>query len=278
MEESEVFIFLIAMGASLGGAVTLSASRLHPLRTRANLGIGLHRLAVLLAMLWTAWVIRYHADPSVAGFYVVFYLVLTYGLIKALGQGLGPLLLGFNVRREVFVGGNRPVGVLTAALALATGLLAGGSVWGEADPLSDDEGGWWIPMGFFLLGWGVLMLSTWLYIRRETRLVHRLRREHEMRPALNAAVFVLSCASLVLQGVIGDFWGWSEGLLGMGTIALMLFGHELIARHHADTGDGAPRSAAAGLFEQALYVGLALACWALSSWISARYTQPLVGG
>lgn len=277
MDDSEVFVFLFALGASLGGAVMLSASRLHPLRTRANPGIGLHRLAVLLAMLWTAWVLRYHADPSVTGFYVLFYALLTYGLIKAFGQGLGPMLLGFNVRREVFVGGNRPVGVLTAALALATGLLAGGSVWGDADPTGDDEGGWWIPAGFFLLGWGVLMLALWCYIRREDRLVHRLRREHELRPAVNAAVFVLSSASLVLQGVTGDFWGWSEGLLGMGTIALMLLGHEWIARHHADTGESARRSAAASLMEQALYVGLALACWGLSSWISARYTQPLAG-
>jgi hypothetical protein len=83
MSDDEVMVFIFSLAAGFVGAVTLSPSRLHPFHTQANPGIGLHRLVVLLALLWTAWVIRYHGDPSIVGFYVIFYL-LEQGLYIAL--------------------------------------------------------------------------------------------------------------------------------------------------------------------------------------------------
>jgi hypothetical protein len=282
MSDDEVMVFIFSLAAGFVGAVTLASSRLHPFHTHANPGIGLHRLVVLLALVWTWWVIRYHGDPSIVGFYVVFYLALSYATVKVFGQLLGPLMLGFNVRREAFVGRNLPVALFTGGLALATGLLIGGSLWGEADPLSDAEGGWWIPFGFFLMGWVILMIATWLFVRRAGgRFRVQLRREHDLAAATTGTVFVLASTTLILQGVAGDFWGWREGLLSMATIAAMLVGHEWIARYAEPSGETGPAPAArAGinLLEQGLYIALALAGWFASRWIADHYTQPLAGG
>jgi len=282
MSDDEFMILLFSLAAAVAGAFTLAASRLHGFHTHANPGIGLHRVTVLLTLLWTAWVIRYHGDPSIAGIYVFLYLVMAYAVVKVFGQLLGPKALGFDVRREAFVGRNVPVALFTASLALATGLLIGGSLWGEADPLSDYEGGWWIPFAFFLMGWVVLIAATWLYVRRASgRFRMQLRREHDLRAAATGAVFVLASTTLILQGVAGDFWGWREGLLSMGTIAAMLVGHELIGRH-SDGSDGQPespvRAAWVNLLEQGLYIALAVAGWFASRWIAGQYTQPLAGG
>jgi hypothetical protein len=183
------------------------------------------------------------------------------------------------VRRGVFERGNRPLALFTAAFALATGIIFGGSLWGEADPLSDDEGGWWIPVGFFLMGWIILIIASALYAWRGGRFRMQIRREHDMAAATTGAVFVLSSGAIILQGVAGDFWGWTEGFLSMGTIALMLVGHELLAgRAERDAETGRPVSHAREFLEQALFVGLAIVCWLLNRMISAHYAQPAVGG
>jgi hypothetical protein len=281
MSEDEFMVFMLSLAAGFVGAVTLASSRLHPFHTHANAGIGLHRVVVLLSLLWTAWVIRYHGDPSITGFYVLFYLVMTYAVVKVFGQLFGPQALGFDLRREVFVGRNTAVALFTGSLALAAGLLIGGSLWGEADPLSDAEGGWWIPFGFFLLGWTVLMVATWLYVRRGGgRFRVQLRREHDLKAATTGAVFVLASTTLILQGVAGDFWGWREGLLSMSTIAVMLLGHEWIARYAEPSGETGPlpgSQTGINLLEQGFYIALAVAGWFANRWISDHYTQTLAG-
>ena len=267
MGEDENVILLFGLAAGLFSAFMLSTSRLHEMFTRDNPGVGLHRIAVLFTLAWTGYVIAFHGDASIRGIYVLFYLVLAYAAVKGCGQLLGPRWLGFDVRREVLVRGNRPIGLFTASFALATGLIAGGSLWGEADPLSDDEGGWWIPAAFFAMGWAILVVSTKIYARRGGRLPMQLRREHDMAAARTAAMFVFSTTAVILPGVAGDFWGWQEGLLSMGTIALMLIGHELLVPR----GDGGAQPVGQEmvmslreLLEHTLYVALAVSCWWLN--------------
>jgi hypothetical protein len=280
MSEDEHFIMMVALFGGLAAAFALSTSRLHDLFTRGNPGIGLHRVASLAALAWAAWVMAFHGDESIRGVYVFFYLALTYVAVKGFGQLLGPALLGFNVRREVFVRGNRPIAVFTAAFALATGIIFGGSLWGEADPLSDAEGGWWIPVGFFLLGWTILVAATAMYTWRGRRLHMQLRREHDMAAARTGAVFVLSSSVVILQGVAGDFWGWTEGLLSMGTIALMLLGHEMLTGRPRDVtepmGVGDVMSWRE-LLEHFLVVGLAISCWWLNRVIAQSHALAAPG-
>lgn len=284
VSEDENFILWVSVVAGLAAAATLSSSRLHDLFTRGNPGIGLHRAAVLATLAWTAYVIAYHGDESIRGIYVIFYLVLAYAAVKGFGQLLGPYALGLNVRRDVLVRGNRPIALFTAAFALATGVIFGGSLWGEADPLSDAEGGWWIPAGFFLLGWLILVTATRLFAWRGRRFHLQLRREHDLRTGRTAAVFVLSSAAVILQGVAGDFWGWTEGLLSLATIALMLVGHELLAwRPGREAGEAGeiPFGGVVSLrelLEHVLFVGLAIACWWLNRQIAQHHVLSATGG
>lgn len=276
MSEDEGFVFLIAAVAGVVSAIALSTSRLHGIFTRGNVGIGMHRAAVLLSLAFSGYVIAFQADASIRGVYVLFYLVLAYGATKLFGQLLGPAILGLFVRRDVFIRGNRSIAVVTSALALATGILFGASIWGEADPLSDDEGGWWIPVGFFLFGWSILMTAVALYAWRGEPLARRLRREQDMRAARTAAVFILSTTAVVFSGVAGDFWGWTEGVLSLGSIALMLICHELLGRLPKPEGTGGPGTLPSGreILEYGLYVGITLGCW----WINRLVAEHFAGG
>lgn len=69
MSEDEVFVLLTGGALALVGALALSTSRLHGIFTSGNVGIGLHRLAVLLAVAFAGYVIAFHADPSIRGIY-----------------------------------------------------------------------------------------------------------------------------------------------------------------------------------------------------------------
>lgn len=280
MSEDEVLISILGLVLGVASAITLSASRLHGVYTQANPGIGLHRAVVAATLAWTLYVIEFHGDPSITGVYVAFYLLLAYAAVKFFGQLVGPLILGLSVRRDVFVGRNGPIALVSAAFAAATGAIFGACLWGEADPLSEDEGGWWIPIGFFLLGWTLLVTSAALYAWRGRRLGRWLRREHDPSAARTAAVFCLSTGALILQGVAGDFWGWAEGLLSMGTIALMLLGHEFLSARFGDgpaPTDRGPMTARE-LLQHALFLGLALSCWGLNTLIARHFVGPAAGG
>jgi hypothetical protein len=168
MDDGEVFVFLLSLGAALAGVVVNSTASLHPLHFRGNAAPGVVRLGTLAAMAWIAYVIAFHADPSVTGVYVVFYLVMGYAAVKLFGQAAAH---GFGFRTRVDAGERRNVAaaLVIAAFTVATGMIFGGSLWGEADPVGDDEGGWWIPLGFFVLGWATLMVAFALFQRGSGR-------------------------------------------------------------------------------------------------------------
>lgn len=267
MSDDEVLVLVVAGIAGVAGAVATRASSLPTVYTQGNPGLGLMRLSVAAAIAWTAYVIQYHGDPSIKGVYVFFYLVMAYGVTKIFGQ-IGAQLYGIRLRSDAYERKNFPALLFVSAFALATGIIFGGSVWGEADPLSEAEGGWWIPFGFFLLGWGTLAISTALYLWREPgRFRRQLCQERDTAMAWSAAIYVLSTATLILEGVAGDFWGWRHGILGMGTIALMLVGHEIITYAGRTTPEkGIPRA-----FERSLYIALAAVVWVLNRIIDQAY-------
>jgi hypothetical protein len=227
------------------------------------------RFAVILAMAWIAWVLWRYADPSVVGIYVVFYLVMGFAAVKLLGQTVAA---AYGARTRVDAGERRnvPAAALAAAFTLATGLIFGGSLWGEADPTGDGEGGWWIPVIFFLLGWIVLLLVFGLFLRREGgRLHHRIRRERRWNDARAAATFLLASAVALTDAVSGDFWGWRHGLLTFGVLAGLLVAHEGFARWTAtrhETSDEAS-SESRRILESVAYALLGLAAWGINRFL-----------
>ncbi|OGU04636.1 MAG: hypothetical protein A2W29_05760 [Gemmatimonadetes bacterium RBG_16_66_8] len=229
MDDSEVFVFVLSFVAAGIGVVVNRTGALHGLYFRGNPGPGLVRLGVLLAMVWIAFVIWRHADPSVTGVYVWFYLVMGYAAVKLLGQTT-PAAFGARMRVDVGERRNLAAALLVAAFTLATGMIFGGSLWGEADPTGEGEGGWWIPVTFFLLGWATLLVAFRFFLSREAgHLKTIIQRERDLVDARAAAFFLVSCAVPLTDAVAGDFWGWSHAFLTFGVIAGMLLVREAAA-------------------------------------------------
>ncbi len=267
MSDDEIFVLVVCGVLVLAGLHQTRVSSYPRQYTERHPGIGLMRLAVAASLIWTALVIHYYGDPSIKGIYVTFYIVMAYAAVKVFGQ-VGAQMFGVRLGGDVYERRNVAGAQFIAGFTLATGIVFGGSLWGEADPLSDAEGGWWIPVGFFLLGWGTLVVATALYIWREPgRFRQQLCQERDSALAWSVAIYVVSASTLILEGVAGDFWGWRHGILDTGTIALMLVGHEVLLF----MGRSAPRTAALRVVERAVYIGLAVVAWGLNRMIDQLY-------
>jgi hypothetical protein len=229
VDEGEFMVMLIAGVVAVATAVATRTERFHRLYLRNNPAPGIVRLGVWLSMGWIGFVLWRYADPSVTGIYVVFYLVMGYAVVKLFGQ-LAATLFGARSKVDVVERRNVPAALVVAAFTLATGLVFGGSLWGEADPVGDGEGGWWIPVSFFLLGWSTLVISFGLFLRREAGgLAQRIQRERSMADARAAGSYLLGVGVTLTEAVSGDFWGWSHGLLTFGVLAALVLAHEIFA-------------------------------------------------
>ncbi len=275
LEEDETLILFLSAGLALAGVVWHYLGQLHALSFRRNPAPGVIRVAVFVAMAWIAFVLWRYADPSVTGPYVFFYLVMGFAAVKVAGQGTAAK---FGARTRVDVGERRnlAMAVLIGAFIVSSGLIFGGSLWGEADPAGDGEGGWWIPLGFFLLGWGCLAALFALFLLREDEgFMARLRREREMDDAVAAAFFLVSSAIILTDAVAGDFWGWGHGLFTFGTLAGMLVAHEAFASlvrvpraaSSGGLGGDAPASKDRVPWEWLVYLGLAAFAWGVNRWL-----------
>jgi hypothetical protein len=254
MSEDEIVVTVFAAIAAVASAGATSVRGLHPLCLERNPGPGLVRLAVIGSMVWLAVVLRFFGDPSIVGIYVAFYLLLGYAVTKFFGQVL-LMTSGISLRVDVAERRNWPAALFFAAFTFGTGLIFGGSLWGEADPDSDYEGGWWIPMGFFAQGWLVMAAMLTLYLMREPgRFRTGILQQRNLSEAKGAASFTLSTAILMTSAVAGDFYGWAEGLKDVGLAAAMLVAHEFLRPPTGlpDVG-GARRT-----FECVLYLALAV--------------------
>jgi hypothetical protein len=286
MDEGEAVFLMLGIMAAIGGIILTSPAAMHRLYFRGNPGPGLVRAAILLGLLWIWIVTIFWADESVTGIYVVFYLVLGYAAIKLFGQ-VGARLFGLRMRIDVMERRNVAAAQIIAAFTLATGLIFGGSLWGDADPVGDDEGGWWIVWAFFLLGWFSLVCVFGLFLQREKR--HRpawargMRRSRDLEAANAASLFLLASAVALTDAVSGDFWGWRHGLLTFGVLAGLLVAHEIFAGAAGRSarasssggvaldGDAAPTPAPATdrSTDGLVYVFLALGAWGLNRLIDA---------
>ncbi len=272
MDELEPIVFFVSVILGLIGMGANAMGSLHGLYFRDNPAPGIVRLGVLLAMGWILYVLLNHADPSVTGGYIIFYLVIGYAAVKIGGQTVAS---GYGFRTRVDAGERRniPAAIVIATFTLATGLIFGGSLWGEADPLGDDEGGWWIPVTFFLLGWGTLLLAFGMFQRREGRLPLRLRRERSLADARAAAAFLLASAVALTDAVAGDFWGWRHGIFSFGLLAVLLLVHEAFSAwtKPADPRPGARPLDARRVIESVAYLVLAVLAWSASRYVDSAW-------
>jgi hypothetical protein len=258
---SENIVFWGALVAAVIGLFGLSFPRMPTLYFRHTAGLGLARVAVAAGLAWTAYVLWNHADPSVVGVYRPFYLVIALACILWFGPAAARAM-GVRFQQDVVERHNLRAAWILAAMMLATGLIFGGSVWGDADPGGDGEGGWWIPMGFFLSGWSCLVVAAGLYAWRDGHgSLRRLRRRRDPRDAAAPALYLLSAGAVLTESVAGDFYGWTEGLTVVGAIGGMLIGRELIALVAGRAGS----RPALRIVESSLYV-----LWSAGFWLISR--------
>jgi hypothetical protein len=229
LEGDEFVVLLGSAGAAIYGLIRLSFPRMPALYFRHNMsGVGLARLAIVLGLCWIAYVLWNHADPSVVDIYRVFYLVMGLAVVVWCGP-VAARAAGARFQQDVIERRNPRAALIVAVMILATGLIFGGSLWGEADPVGDDEGGWWIPVGFFVAGWLCLIVAVGLYTWRDSGgSLSRLRQQRQLRDALGPALYMLSSAAILTESVAGDFHGWGHGLTAVGAIGGMLISRELM--------------------------------------------------
>jgi len=276
--EDEIILLLVSLGVALCCAPFVLGWLLHRLFFRANAAAGVPILAVAASLAWIVYVLRFHADPSVVGVYSSMYFVLGAALV--LGPGFwAPDWYGLRVSVDVFQRKNMAVAIVVGAFVLATGLIYGGCNWGEADPVGGDEGGWWIPLGFFLAGWLSLIGLSGIYLAGEARsLRRRLVQDRSLAEARSAASFLLGTALVLTHAVAGDFWGWQHGLLGVGSVVLMMVTHDLCRRSvplvltTAETSQ--PGRAPDRHLESLAYLSIGVAFWVLSFLLSRWMELP----
>jgi hypothetical protein len=296
MDPLETFILILASVITLAIWAASGTFGMHRLYYRDNPWPGLIRLSLAGGLLWIGVVILVWADESVRGIYVPFYLGLGYFAMKLFGQA-GGSIVGLHYRVDVVERRNGAVAQVLAAFILATGLIFGGSLWGDADPVGDDEGGWWIVWAFFLLGWMALLIAFRIYVAREKgrrpgpRLPGRKSAQPRRVPFTHgvddprpAAFFLIASGVTLTDAVSGDFWGWRHGLLTFGVLAALLVVHEIsasiVARREGRT-TMASTAAAIGVrgvqpsayrsgfrrIEGLLYLALAVGALALNRWL-----------
>lgn len=260
MSGDEIVVLLVSCAMAGAGMTRTTTSRLPGLVRRENPGIGLMRLAVLAALGWIWLVLIRYADPSVTGIYRGFYMVMGVAAVTMFGQA-GCRLFGVDARVDVGERRNWPAAVFVAAFTLGTGLVFGGSLWGDADPQGGGEGGWWIPVGFFLLGWGVMASGLALYCWREPGKFRRqLLQERDAGVAWGAASYTLSTAILMTNAVSGDFFGWGSGLKDVGLAAGMLYAHEFLGPARDER---QPEEKPKRWIEALVYLGTAALGWGI---------------
>ena len=220
--------------------------RLHPLYLQDNPGPGLVRLAVWLAMAWCVFTIVFFGSERIVHIWYGYYLIIGFGVIMAFGIR-GAESFGVRLRVDVFERKNFGAAMFIAAFTLSTGLIYGGSMWGESEASSFEhaapffeilpsyeEGGWIIAL-FFLLGWTVLFLTMKLWFWREDDVSgKKIRRDRKIADARAAALYCLGCAIPITDAVTGDYHGLEDSLIGFSAIALPVLAHELFRPRSGD--------------------------------------------
>jgi hypothetical protein len=274
MEGDETFFFIISIIGALLGLFNYGTGSLSPLYLRRATGIGLVRLALILAVGWIVFVLYNFAAPSVVGIYRLFYIVIGLAILLWFGIG-GSSLFGARYRVDVVERNNLHAAMVIAGVVLATGMIYGGSLWGEADPEGEGEGGWWIPAGFFWAGWISLFIALKLYGWRDGRgFAHRRYQGRRFADGQAAFLFILSCAWVLTEAVSGDFYGWKHGLLAVGAVSGMLISHEVISLVAGGRGGPTPTapSRVGRVLESIFYV-----LWSAGYWFAGRWFSHWLG-
>ncbi len=236
-EESLAFCLMVS-GAFMGWWGT-RPGKLHSLYLQDNAGPGLIKAAVWISFFWIAFTLFFFGADRITLLWYWYYLLIGLGCVYVFGI-YGTRWLGFEPRRHAYLNNNTGAGLVIAAFMLSTGLIYGGSVWGESEPESFEafagpfeslpsyeEGGWIIAL-FFLLGWIILFLVMKIWFLRNGDLKRRILRGYSLDSAKAASLYCLGCAIPLTSAVAGDYHGLGDSLIGFSAIALPVLAGEIV--------------------------------------------------
>jgi hypothetical protein len=274
LEGEEVFIFIVSVALACFTFPFALGWFKHRMFIKRNPAAAVPMLAVVAALVWVGFVLRYYADPSVTTIYAIFYFVIGLAVIASCGFWT-PVAYGLRVGVDILQRKNLAVAWAVGAFIFVTGMIYGGCLWGEADPVGDDEGGWWIPLGFFVMGWVVLLIAVGIYIRGEPHSLRvRLVQDRSLSEARAVACYMLGVGMVITNAVAGDFWGWWEGILGLLVVTLMMVTHEL-CRARIPSVLTTVETKSAGLLESRRLEALAYLVLASVFWVVQMYINRL---
>lgn len=236
LEQGFAFGFLATL--ALWGWWHANPRRLHHLYLRDNPGPGLIRASFWAAMIWCVFTVFVFGSEKIVNVWYIFYLVMALGVIKVFGLH-GAQSFGVRLRVDVYERKNFAAAIFIAAFVLATGMIFGGSMWGESSPESLEYGGifmalpsyddgWWIIPLFFLMGWSILFATMKLWFFREKSVTGSgIRRDRSVADARAAALYCLACAIPITDAVAGNYYGLADSIIGFSAIALPVLAHEV---------------------------------------------------
>ncbi len=269
----EAFVFgIMATGAFMGWFHTRWDS-LHKLYLRDNPSPGIMRVAVFLSMGWITLTLLLFGSVRIQGIWYFYYWIIGLGCLYVFGV-LGAQIIGLRLRVDAYERNNNAAGVFIGAFVLSTGLIYGGSVWGESNPESFqqpapffellpsyEDGGWIIGL-FFLLGWTILYFCMELWFARESsRGIKAIRRDRSLEDGKAAALYCLGCAIPLTTAVSGDYHGLYDSLLSFSAIALPVLAGEVL-RPATSTEARDPQ-------EPYIYLGIGIAAAIMSPLVSS---------
>lgn len=236
-EQGFLFGFLAIM--CVWGFAYTRKGLLHKLYLSDNPGIGLVRLAFWIAVAWCLFVLTFFGDPTIEGIWYAFYLVMAIAFIYIFGLK-GAESFGLRLRVDVYERKNFAAAWFIAAFVLSTGLIAGGSMWGEAIPESYEYGaffealpsyedGTWITPWFFLMGWLILYATMRLWFFREKTVSGKgIRQDRRLADGRAAALYCVGCAIPITDAVAGTYYGMADSFIGFAAIAFPVLAHETL--------------------------------------------------
>lgn len=123
------------------------------------------------------------------------------------------ILRHFSVRKEIIEDQNAGTGVVEGAMAVATGLIIMGSVYGD--------GSWLTLFVYWVIGQLLLILTLWVYDLITPYKIHEEIEKDNVAVGVGAAGAMIAIGNLIRFALMHDFVSWMDTLQNVGIDVLI---------------------------------------------------------
>jgi uncharacterized membrane protein YjfL (UPF0719 family) len=112
------------------------------------------------------------------------------------------ILRHFSVRKEIIDDQNEGTGVIEGAMAVATGMIIMGSVYGD--------GNWLTLFAYWIIGQILLMVTLWVYNAITPYNIHEHIEKDNIAVGIGAAGAMIAIGNLIRFALMHDFESWVD--------------------------------------------------------------------